>query len=154
MSSVPVLQSGDNWTCKLDGAEGHQPFPSNQLHALEMLPADQELHHFDATCLEEALPLSEIDSWMHAYTHNPERPVDLHRKRPDANLWHTVLSGQRSIDSLSEYDVLGLRYLASGGTAYKQQSGAGTGQVEPTRTQLPRSDFATEYYSKSMPPSY
>jgi hypothetical protein len=116
----PALQCGELWTCKLDGVDRQQSFPSIQLHALQgaaEMENPKTLDHFEPTRLEDSLQLEEIDSWMYAYTHDPNKPVDLFRKRPDGNLWHTVLTTQRPIDSLTDYEVKSLRYVASGGSA-------------------------------------
>lgn len=65
--------------------------------------------------MEDALPIEEVPPWVYKYCSQPDRPVRLLRRQPDAQLWFSVLTRQRSIDSLEDTEVKGLSYLLRGG---------------------------------------
>lgn len=105
------VQSGTGFSCKLDDVHGLQHCNPDTLHATGPPPKDKELQQFQATLLAEHLPVAELQGWLTAYQEDP--PCDLLRSKPDSGVWCDVLTGQRSIGSLSNDDVLRLHYVAS-----------------------------------------
>lgn len=70
-------QSGEKWTCELDGVQRKESFPSQQLHALQQAGADKAFKSFEPQRLEEKLAPSEISGWLEGYCSNPDVPVRL-----------------------------------------------------------------------------
>lgn len=114
------MQGRNGWTCKLDGASGAVTIPTERLHATEAPPEDaQQVVPFEASQLEGELPLPTVHAWLEAYADggsgNTTGPIALVRCKPDAALWCDVLLGQRSVEGLSDEDVMRLAYLLTGG---------------------------------------
>ena len=113
-SSAPYhvhLQSGSGYSCKLDGVDGLQHCNPDSLHATGPPPKDQELQDFQPKLLAEKLQVPELQGWLTAHQEDP--PCDLRRSKPDSGVWCDVLTGQRSINSLTDDEALRLRYVAS-----------------------------------------
>lgn len=93
-----------------------ESFPPGWLHALEQPAAEDVVPDFQEVCLATVL-LQELPAWLHDYQFSAEDPVDLQRRKPDSELWVDVLTGARSIDSLSDDELNGLHYVATGGAS-------------------------------------
>lgn len=107
-----VLQTGQSWTCLLDGKEARQSFPPDYLHAVEPPPADAPiLTAFQPKLLEGSLPADEIPSYLHGLQHDADVPVDLRRERPGCELWYQVLTGSDSLADLMDDELCSLHYL-------------------------------------------
>ena len=69
---------------------------------------------FEPVLLRERLPVDSIGSFLTEFMCKTDGQADLVRRRPDSTLWHSVLTRQRTIDSLTDVDVQSLHYLHSG----------------------------------------
>ena len=109
------LQSGENgFACKLDGIKGKVHCSADSLHATGPPPPDKTLEPFEHKLLAEALPVAELGGFLQGVQEDP--PIDLRRSKPDSTVWYDVLTGQRSVATLPDEDILRLRYLVPGGT--------------------------------------
>ena len=104
--------------------ERAESFPSLLLHALEPGDAEKEYAPSQAQRVEEALPLEQVEPWVAAYCHDPTKPVKLTRRLPHSHLWYTVLSKQRTIASLNDEEVMGMKSLIKGGLQHNTQRGS------------------------------
>ena len=90
---------------------GLQHCNPDSLHATGLPPKEKALQQFQPKLLAGSLPVAELQGWLTAYQEDP--PCDLLRNKPDSGVWCDVLTGQRSIDSLSDDELLRLHYVAS-----------------------------------------
>lgn len=102
---------GDKWTCKLDGRERHGCFPSERLHSLEVPAFDKQCQPSRPWCVEEAVALEDIPGYVHAYCSKADKQARLIGQHPSFALWADGLTGHGTMDSLSDCDEQGLRYL-------------------------------------------
>lgn len=103
------------WTVKLDGADRADSFPDLLLHATEDADWDRAYVASQPQQVEEAVPLEGMERWVVEYCSLPDKPVRLVRHLPRGHLWFTVLSKDRTVDSLSDEEVDSLKYLLKGG---------------------------------------
>ena len=110
------------WTCKLDDHHRHICLSNDSLHATEGPDEEHIVPAFEPVVLTaEPLQLADVPTWLQEYQFDADAPVDLRRIKPDSELWLDVLTRQRSIASLSDDEVLRLRYNATGGCGSKHQ---------------------------------
>lgn len=122
-----TLQCGTMWRCKMDGADGMQPFSTDYLHATAPPPPDAPI--FTATepiTLVEALGTEQIPSYLENLQFDADNPIDLRRIKPDSELWFDVLTGGQDMSDLSDADLCYLHYEAAGAWRREDRAGKGT----------------------------
>lgn len=110
----PATQSGEGWTCELEGQKIRHNFKGAYLHAMGQ-PADgKTLQLSEAVELVTALPLKEVYDWLSDHQLNQAAPVDLRRVKPDSALLEEVFLGTRPVQGLADAEVRALHYAVPG----------------------------------------
>jgi hypothetical protein len=103
------MQSGDGWTCKLDGHPASRHLHGDYLHATGQVPAGRELQVSEPVQLKSALPIADVFGWLEEYQYNYESPVDLRLK--GSHFMQDLHLGDVSLSDLSDDQLKGLHYL-------------------------------------------
>lgn len=138
-----MLQCGETWRCKLDGAgTACHPFPTDYLHATSEPPPDAPTFTpFTPKVLVMDLAAVEVPAYLERLQFDADSPIDLRRKKPDSEAWFDVLVGRQDIADLPDDDLRQLQYVVAGGLpacSWQCVAGApGSASLAPRRRHQP-----------------